>query len=294
LLVDLEVFADILQENTIKKVSDNMNKWEFIKNNYIDKGLKIFPVIPNKKTPMIEQWLEDCSYDYFQVLYWYTTNNKINIGLPATPNNLFILDLDVHNENANGVENFKKLINNISNAQIELEIEDYCDTLIQKTPSGGMHIIYKTNDRLKNVLNNSNIFKDYPGIDCRTQGYIVVEPSSIDDRYYKFINNENVNEMPKELEEYILNNTLSKDTIKKEPYEKPKNVEIGDRDNQLYSYINNIYYKTRLDYDEILCLANHFNETILEEPFPEKVVSYKVKKVFDKDRGTMFFINVGE
>ena len=80
----------------------------------------------------------------------------------------------------------------------------------------------------------------------------------------------------------------------KEPYKKPTNVEVGDRDNQLFSYINNIYYKTRLDYDEILCLANHFNETVLEKPFPEKVVRYKVKKVFEKDRGKMIFINLDE
>jgi len=285
---------DSQQELIIKKVSDKMSKWSFIKNNYIDKGLKIFPVIPNKKTPMIEAWQDDCSNDYFQILYWYNTDNNINIGLPATPNGLFILDLDVHDENKNGVDNFKKLINNISDLTIDIDIEDYCDTLIQKTPSGGLHIIYKTNERLENVVNNSNIFKDYPGIDCRTQGYIVVEPSHIDDNYYKFINNKDISDMPKELEDYILENVTLKDTIKNEPYEKPKSVEVGDRDNQLYSYINNIYYKTRLDYDEILCLANHFNETILEEPFPEKTVSYKVKKVFDKDRSTMLFINIGE
>lgn len=271
-----------------------MSKWSFIKNNYIDKGLKIFPVIPNKKTPMIEAWQDDCSNDYFQILYWYNTDNNINIGLPATPNGLFILDLDVHDENKNGVDNFKKLINNISDLAIDVDIEDYCDTLIQKTPSGGLHIIYKTNERLENVVNNSNIFKDYPGIDCRTQGYIVVEPSNIDGKHYKFLNNKDISEMPKELENYILENVTLKDSVKKEPYEKPKSVEVGDRDNQLYSYINNIYYKTRLDYDEILCLANHFNETILEEPFPEKTVAYKVKKVFDKDRSTMLFINIGE
>jgi len=271
-----------------------MNKWKFIKNKYIDKGLKIFPVIPNKKTPMIDAWQQDCSNDYFQILYWYNTDNNINIGLPATPNDLFILDLDVHDEDKNGVKNFEKLINDISDLPIYLDIYDYCKTLIQKTPSGGLHIIYKTNDRLKNVLNSSNIFKDYQGIDCRTQGYIVVEPSCIEDKKYEFINNEEITEMPKELEEYILNNTVSKDSVNKKNYEKPKNVEIGDRDNQLFSYINNIYYKTRLDYDEILCLANHFNETILEQPFPEKVISYKVRKVFEKDRNTMIFINIGE
>ena len=108
-----------------------MNKWKFIKNNYIDKGLKIFPVIPNKKTPMIEAWQEDCSNDYFQILYWYNTDNNINIGLPATPNDLFILDLDVHDGNKNGVKNFEKLINDISDLPIYLDIYDYCKTLIK-------------------------------------------------------------------------------------------------------------------------------------------------------------------
>ena len=285
---------DSKQENILKKVSDIMNKWEFIKHNYIDRNLKIFPVIPNGKTPLIEAWQEDCSNEYFQILYWYNTNKEMNIGLPATSNDLFILDLDVHDENKNGVENFKKLINDIAPFPIDMEIGEYCDTLIQRTPSGGMHIIYKTNEQLNNVLNNSNIFKDYPGIDCRTQGYIVVEPSTINGHNYTFMNDKEISEMPKELEDYILNNVTLKDSIKKEAYEKPKNVEVGDRDNQLYSYINNIYYKTRLDYDEVLCLANNFNETILEKPFPEKVVKYKVDKVFDKDRSTMLFINIGE
>ena len=100
--------------------------------------------------------------------------------------------------------------------------------------------------------------------------------------------------MPKELKEFIINNTTNKDEKLKEPYKKPTNVEVGDRDNQLFSYINNIYYKTRLDYEEILCLANNFNETVLEKPFAEKVVRYKVKKVFEKDRGKVIFINLDE
>ena len=100
--------------------------------------------------------------------------------------------------------------------------------------------------------------------------------------------------MPQELKKFILENATLKTDIKKEPYKKPTNVEVGDRDNQLFSYINNVYYKTRLDYDEVLCLALNFNENVLEKPFSEKKVEYKVKKVFQKDRTTMLFINLGE
>lgn len=265
-----------------------MNKWEFIKENYIDKGLKIFPVIPNGKTPMIEKWQEECSSDYFQVLYWYNSCPNCNWGLPCTPNDLFVLDLDRHDEEKDGVRNFSKLCldNNVD--------EDSIITLSQTTPSNGYHLIYKTDDDLKNVSNGSNIFKDYSGIDCRSDGYIVVEPSVINGRHYTFENKYDIKEMPQQLKQFILENANLKNSVNKQPYKKPTSVEVGDRDNQLFSYINSIYYKTRLDYDEILCLANHFNETVFEKPLPERDVRYKVKKVFDKDRSTMIFINLDE
>lgn len=263
-----------------------MSKWEFIKENYIDKGLKIFPIVPNGKTPLIEKWQENCSCDFFQVLYWYENCPNCNWGLPANENGLFILDCDRHDVNKDGVENFGKLLKN-------LNITNWLTTC-QHTPSRGMHYIYKTDDDLKDVLNDSNVFADYPGIDFRTRGYIAVEPSETQKGIYQFEYNEEIKEMPLKLKQYILENTKSKEDIKKQPYKKPKIVEKGDRDNQLFSYINNIYFKTRLDYDEVLCLAKNFNETVLEEPFPEKTVEYKTKKVFEKDRGTMIFINCGE
>ena len=276
-----------------------MSKWKFIKENYIDKGLKIFPIVPNGKTPLIEKWQENCSCDFFQVLYWYENCPNCNWGLPCTPNNLFVLDLDRHDHNKDGVENFNKLLNKLLTDE-EYEYV-YFNNLSQVTPSKGRHFIFKTDDWLKQVANSSNIFKDYPGIDVRTDGYILVEPSKINNKEYIIttfdIDTDTIAEpqkMPPELKKFILENAKSKSDIKKQPYEKPKVVEKGDRDNQLFSYINNIYFKTRLDYDEILCLAKNFNETILEEPFPEKTVEYKVRKVFDKNRGTMIFINCGE
>ena len=244
-----------------------MSKWEFIKENYIDKGLKIFPVTPNGKTPLIDNWQNDCSCDYFQVLYWYNTCKDCNWGLPATQNNIFILDLDRHDPNKDGVENFAKLV----------------DKLL-------------TDEDLKNVSNGANVFKDYQGIDIRTDGYILVEPSEINGKKYGFatIGNCDPQTMPRKIKKYILENASLKSDIKKEPYKKPTSVEVGDRDNQLFSYINNIYYKTNLDYDEVLCLANNFNENILEKPFPERVVKYKVNKIFEKNRDKYIFIKIGD
>ena len=269
-----------------------MDKWKFIKENYIDKGIKIFPVVPNGKTPLIEKWQEDCSCDYFQVLYWYNNCPDCNWGLPCTPNNLFVLDLDKHDPEKDGVVNFDKILFKIFD---DNDFDGFHEC-IQVTPSNGEHHIFKTDDDLKQVANGSNVFKDYPGIDIRTDGYIVVEPSEINGKTYGYatINNCDPQVMDKKLKKFILENVSLKNDSNKKPYEKPTSVEVGDRDNQLFSYINNVYYKTRLDFDEVLCLANHFNETVLEKPFPEKDVTYKVRKAFQKDRGTMLFIKLDE
>lgn len=258
--------------------------WNKLHENFINNGLKIFPVQSNGKTPLIPKWQEDCSCELMQVLYWYETAPGCNWALPATQNNLFIIDLDVHDENKNGIQYFKKLMEDIGLSNM--------DTIKQETPSGGMHLIFKTDEDLKQVPNCSNAFEHYPGIDIRTDGYIVVEPSVINGKEYTFYGMNEPQVIPEKLKKFILENVGTKEERKKSQYTKPKEVYKGDRDNQLFQYINNLYYKTRLDYEEIVLLANNFNENVLEEPFSEKTVTYKVKKAFEKDRGTCLFINM--
>ena len=277
-----------------------MNKWEKLNELYLNHHLKIFPVIQNGKTPLIKEWQKDCSDSYMQVLYWLENATDCNWGLPATPNNLFIIDLDVHNENANGVENFNKIIDKLFMDKDGFAGDLYDDfmemaPLEQVTPSGGHHLIFQSDDDLKQVPNCSNAFKDYPGIDIRTDGYIVIEPSEINGKKYIFDTIPSAPpKMHPKLKKFILENVGTKQDNKKTPYEKPKEVLTGDRDNQLFQYINQLYFKTRLDYDEILVLAKYFNMEILEEPFDEKDVKYKVKRVFEKKRGKCIFVKIGD
>lgn len=254
-----------------------MGKWDILNEEYIKKDLRIFPIIPNGKTPLIDKWNSECSSSYYQVLYWYMNANNCNWALPCIENELFVIDLDVHDINKNGVENFYKLVNTLGIT------EKAFDTLTQQTPSNGIHLIYKTDEDLKQVKGLANAFPDYPGIDLRNSNYIVVEPSTINGKHYKFVNKCEPKLMPLELKKYILDN-CEKKSKEREPYVKPKVVMEGTRDEQLFAYINNLYFKTRLDYDEINILAHYFNEEILEEPLEDKVVDYKVKKVFEKKR----------
>ena len=108
------------------------------------------------------------------------------------------------------------------------------------------------------------------------------------------VSNSDVSDMDDLLKKFILENANLKTDKKKEPYKKPTHVDVGDRDNQLFSYINDLYFKTRLDYEEILVLAKHFNETVFDKPFSDKTVEYKVKKAFTKDRGMCIFVKLNE
>lgn len=265
-----------------------MNKWEVLNKLYVNQGLQIFPVVSNAKTPLIKEWQNDCSSNYMQLLYWLSNAKDCNWGLPCYENNLFVLDLDVHDESKNGVENFYKLV-------LDLGIDlDVFDTLTQETPSKGIHLIFKSDDELSQVNASANAFPDYPGIDTRNRHYIVVEPSAINGKEYKFTNNLEPREMPKKLKDYILSVSQKRGDTKKTPYEKPKEVLVGSRDDEIFKYVTNLYYKTRLDYDEILTLANYFNNEILEEPFEEKEVEYKVRKAFEKNRPKIIVVNISE
>lgn len=264
-----------------------MQDWEIIRNKYIDR-LKIFPIKENSKLPLVSKWNIDCSFDFFQIAYWINNSKNCNWGLPCKENDLFVLDLDVHDMDKNGITNFDKLIKDLG-----LDIKSiYNSNLVQKTPSGGYHIIFKSDNDLKQIKGIANAFSEYPGIDLRNSNYIVVEPSVINGHEYRFLNNNEPQEMPEKLKKFILDNSEKKGT-NKGPYVKPKIVAVGSRDEQLFGYINNLYFKTNLDYDEILLLANHFNEEILEEPFSEKTIRQKVDYAFKKDRGERIVLRLG-
>lgn len=262
-----------------------MHNWQKINNNFLLKNLKIIPIQPNGKTPLLPDWRNECSTDCLQVLYWFEKSRNCNWGLPCYENNLFVIDLDRHDAEKDGVANFQKLCE-----QLGITVE----TMTQVTPSGGVHLIFQSNEVLKQVDGVSNAFKDYPGIDLRNRNYIVVEPSVINGKEYKFSNNLPPMPMPDVLQQYILDNVGTKEEKKKSQYTKPKEVLIGNRDTALFEYITNLYYKTRLDYDEILTLAHKFNNEVLEEAFPDKVVEYKVKKAFQKPRDICLFVWLGE
>ena len=173
--------------------------------------------------------------------------NKFNIGIPCgSINGFFVLDIDLKD---NGYEEFKKYI----------EKHGEPNTLTIKTPSGGKHYYFNLKTNTKESLGDTNyVIKQViynrskiggVGIDIRSNGgYIVSPPSSINGASYEIINETCINDIPKELGDYLLKldlmhklNIMIKDDIR-------NNTEIKD-DEKLTIYddsskesINNTHF----------------------------------------------------
>ena len=157
-----------------------------------------------------------------------------NIGLACGANNILVLDIDEKNEGLDEWNNY---------------ISEYDEplTVKQKTPNNGYHYIFnEINDEyteeensLIKMLNNKSGYRT-KGLDIRKgNGYIVCEPSSINNKEYKFIrhyNDTKILNMPLTLIKWLLEN------------EKPELI------NKTYN--NNILIIMK-DEEELLFILNH-------------------------------------
>jgi RecA-family ATPase len=122
-------------------------------------NLKIFPATitaDGQKVPLISGWQEKATNDPVVIGQWKEFfRDRLKIwGVPTgTPNGIFALDIDV--KDVNGYESIKKL-----------GIPELPPTLFQRTPSGGMHLIFK----LKPGMQHGNTVNKKLGLDTRGDG----------------------------------------------------------------------------------------------------------------------------
>lgn len=263
-----------------------MNKYKFLCDRFTNYGYKVFPIRNNSKEPLIDKWQLDASCDNEQIMYWLEKGGDPNWALPAYANKLFIIDIDMHGD-VDGISSFKRLLHDIGLERI--------DTLKQTTPSGGVHLIFKSDDELDCVKNASNVFDEYPGIDIRTKGYILIQPSVINGVSYELSGGvEKIKEVPPSLKEFILKYSKKVDinniSQRSDFYEVGKKVEKGSRDDELFTYLNYLYNNTKLGYDEISLLAHTYNEECFEPPLSSGTVDYKIRKLFEHERRNIMII----
>ncbi len=142
---------------------------------YARRGWHVLPVTPGGKVPLIKGWEKDATTDPATITAWWQAWPEANIGIACGLSRLAVIDLDVHNPEANGPEAWRDL-------KLAFGFEDA--TVISLTPSGGQHHVFAIPPGL--VITNSR--GQLPaGIDIRADGgQFVAPPSVVNGRLYQW------------------------------------------------------------------------------------------------------------
>jgi hypothetical protein len=144
-------------------------------------GFYVFPLRPNSKLPAIEDFPNLATRDPEQIKKWWIDPvlelvQPYNVGISTTKYNgsqaLVVVDVD-NKGKKKGDEELLKL---------ELEGYEFINTVTQVTPTGGLHLVYRAKEPVKqgqSVLGQ--------GLDIRSKGgYIVGQGSVIDGKPYQW------------------------------------------------------------------------------------------------------------
>lgn len=145
---------------------------------YAELGLPVFPCHPTKK-PYVDKGFKDATTDDAQIKAWWQEWPHAMIAMPMGPaSGLWAVDLDARRVNIEtgqvtpGGEESLRLL--------EKQFGPLPETLSQRTPSGGRHLLFRwEGERVR-----SNASDIAPGIDTRgvkpdgtAGGYIILAPS---------------------------------------------------------------------------------------------------------------------
>jgi len=138
---------------------------------YLAKGLRPFPILPNSKKPATGNGFHDAATDQADIERLFKAHRG-NIGINPDET-IFVLDVDTkHGDGYAALDELQERLGKLPK------------TLRAKTPSGGMHLYFrKPADAI--VPNAANVLAQ--NIDFRTsKGYVVAAPSIIEGNAYEF------------------------------------------------------------------------------------------------------------
>ena len=220
-------------------------------------GSPIFPVKPDKK-PHIKSWQDKATTDLVIVKKWWRQWPEANVAIPTGgKSGLVVVDVDVEN-GVNGYESLST-IENMFGQQGTRRIE---------TPSGGVHLIYSCNQKLRT---RTGILD---GIDIRGDGgYIVAQGSVIGGSAYKVIHDVPPEEMTMEMVSWINGAKNTKLSAK-------IGVAKGERNNQIFRLASS-YRGQDLDMESALKACKHIAHSCIP-PLEEAEVTATVENVYQR------------
>lgn len=141
---------------------------------FAEKGFHVFPLVPNSKLPLIADFPNQATTNPEIIKQWWSHTPTANIGISTTRYNgsgaLVVVDVD-NKGNVVGDDELLKL---------ELKGFEFPLTLTQETPTGGKHLIYLSDEPIRQGAGVLG-----PGLDIRSKGgYIVAAGSVIDGKKY--------------------------------------------------------------------------------------------------------------
>lgn len=164
------------------------NKTEDLLNFYKQLQFDLVPIIRDGKAPIESEWQKNSHKDKNEWIEWLKAGSNIGVKTGKL-SNILVIDID----NKPIPETLKNLL-------------DKYPTLIQETPKG-YHYIYKyDNDILKTCFDFEDTHIDIQG----EGGQIVIEPSIVGEKTRKWLNKNEIIELPKEIKEFILLNSKAK------------------------------------------------------------------------------------
>jgi len=113
----------------------------------------------------------DSTSDLKKVDYWWTQYPKANIALDCSGNGLFVIDIDRHVVKGVEVNGFEALDDFETTFK-----EKITSTISAETGGGGVHLIFKAPGDFKSAP--SGLGSNYPGVDFKFNGYILLSPSN--------------------------------------------------------------------------------------------------------------------
>jgi len=147
---------------------------------YAARGWHVLPLQPGGKVPLaslVPHGRNEASTNPETVRDWWSRHPEANIGIACAASGLVVVDVDSYKEDCNW-RTFAASV-------------DLPDTLQQRTGRGGMHYIFKANDR-----GFAGKLPRVSGVEVLHQHYFVAEPSRVNGRPYRWLTDDEPAEAP--------------------------------------------------------------------------------------------------
>jgi hypothetical protein len=225
-------------------------------------GFKVFPLIPDQKTPMKKGWQKLATNDPEEVEKLFRWGD-MNIGL-KTGDGLLVIDLDVKGGN-DGIKTLEDW--EILNGRLP-------PTRTSRTASGGLHLLYRV---AKEIKNKSGV---YPGVDIRGDGgYIVAPGSLINGKAYEWVVTLDIADADDLVTAFIEGKSPGQRFIL------PTVIPMGERNDLLFRYGSSLQARGRTD-DEIREELRKANDERCEDPLEDKELEVIINQVLKYDKGS--------